>query len=467
MHMEAGGETMNANNARKKWTIIERALVLLPLLVLSAVVAQAQVFYVRQGAVGTRIGANWTNAYLTLPATLVRGATYYVADGAYGDYVFDDPERATLAITIKKATATDHGANTGWEASFGDGTAEFTNMTFYTGYYVVNGQYGSWGSAYGFRVKPPATRANAKAIAMYGDPAKNRSAHDIVLAYIDVQENGEDNGANSDDAIYMIGTSTHKVYNITVAGSWIHDTNRTLILARGVHHVSFEYNVIEKRHTTSTVHGELLSLDSSGSVFLTFRYNLIKDVYGTGMLVIGLDHASVHSDIDIYGNLFLMSDPTRYGVSNGIITCSTGNTVNNARIFNNTFAFNSTGLNALGIVYFSKGTGNLAYNNIIYRPSKPARWMNVSHDYNSYYEAGAQSETNQFVGYGDPFQNVAAYDFRLRASTVPGFTLEGLYSRDLTGALRGADGNWDRGAYEFSGSGAAVPEAPSNMRVKY
>ncbi len=47
-----------------------------------AVAAEAQTFYVRQGASGT--GTSWADAYPSLPPALVRGATYYVAAGTYG-----------------------------------------------------------------------------------------------------------------------------------------------------------------------------------------------------------------------------------------------------------------------------------------------------------------------------------------------------------------------------------------------
>ena len=35
-------------------------------------------------------GTSWSNATDDLPATLVRDYVYYVADGNYSDYIFDD-----------------------------------------------------------------------------------------------------------------------------------------------------------------------------------------------------------------------------------------------------------------------------------------------------------------------------------------------------------------------------------------
>src|SRR4030042_2436744 len=102
---------------------------------------QAQTVYcVRAGATGTNNGSDWNNAFSTLPATLVRGATYYVADGEYSAYKFDDSVSGTSVITIKKATASDHGTNTGWLSSYGDGQAVFSGyILFDTSYWVFDG----------------------------------------------------------------------------------------------------------------------------------------------------------------------------------------------------------------------------------------------------------------------------------------------------------------------------------------
>src|SRR5262245_4189942 len=76
--------------------------------------AAAATRFVRAGASGAANGSDWTNAYPSLPATLTRGDTYYVAAGTYSGYRFSTPASGTTLITIKKATVADHGTNTGW-----------------------------------------------------------------------------------------------------------------------------------------------------------------------------------------------------------------------------------------------------------------------------------------------------------------------------------------------------------------
>ena len=120
--------------------------------------SQAANKYVRPGATGSNNGTDWTNAYRSLPSALVRGDTYYVAAGSYPAHTFGDPQSGTLTITVKKATAADHGTASGWQATYGTGQATFNSVIqFQTGYYVLDGQTrneADWfdGASYGFRI---------------------------------------------------------------------------------------------------------------------------------------------------------------------------------------------------------------------------------------------------------------------------------------------------------------------------
>ena len=74
--------------------------------------------YVRAGATGDGSGSDWINACPDFTgscavSSLVRGDTYYVAAGTYGSRTFNTAESGTLVITIKGATASDPGTDTG------------------------------------------------------------------------------------------------------------------------------------------------------------------------------------------------------------------------------------------------------------------------------------------------------------------------------------------------------------------
>jgi hypothetical protein len=99
------------------------------LLILIATPVSAANVYVRVGAAGAATGADWTDAYTALPSVLVRGNTYYIADGTYGAYTFDDAVSGTSVITIRKATVASHGTETGWDNTYGDGVTTFAGAS--------------------------------------------------------------------------------------------------------------------------------------------------------------------------------------------------------------------------------------------------------------------------------------------------------------------------------------------------
>ena len=129
--------------------------------------------YIRADATGANTGENWTDAWVNLPDSLLRGHVYYVASGIYGGqanmlshpwcvYRFNDPDEGNQFIFIKKATQANHGTSEGWNAIYGIGQAVFQSTTmdgntfeFWTDYYDVDGQEGkSNGSSeqHGFRI---------------------------------------------------------------------------------------------------------------------------------------------------------------------------------------------------------------------------------------------------------------------------------------------------------------------------
>ena len=127
--------------------------------------------YIRSGATGSQSGADWANACSGFTgscavSSLVRGDTYDVADGSYGSYTLTRGANGTSVITIKKATVQDHGTDTGWVDTFGDGQATFGPLAFTTSYWMFDGQTGggpgSWTSGFGFAVKPTGTTPGIK-----------------------------------------------------------------------------------------------------------------------------------------------------------------------------------------------------------------------------------------------------------------------------------------------------------------
>lgn len=113
--------------------------------------------YVWCGATGAGTGADFNNAYRDLPASLLRGDTYYIAGStacSYGYHAFKDPVNGTSVISIIKATAANSGLVAGWQPGFGSNPAMWltpaktpaNNLSFWyitSGYYTFDGQYGT------------------------------------------------------------------------------------------------------------------------------------------------------------------------------------------------------------------------------------------------------------------------------------------------------------------------------------
>jgi hypothetical protein len=186
------------------------------------------------------------------------------------------------------------------------------------------------------------------------------------------------------------------------------------------------------------MHGELWSADHpSGLTNVTFRYNYVKNFTSTGGLILAGGNG-----IDIYGNIFQGS----VGQANGVIAnWTSGALTTNVRIYNNTF------VDADAYIGIGNNSGWVAYNNLFYSNSRVG-FANTTHNYN--WSDSNLSEANGQISSSNPFIASANGNFRLATATNAGNSSIGApYNKDLDGNTRGADGTWDRGAYEYGGGG--------------
>jgi hypothetical protein len=129
-------------------------------------------------------------------------------------------------------------------------------------------------------------------------------------------------------------------------------------------------------------------------------------------------------------------------------------------IAGNTF-YNLAGLNT-GI-RFTAAIDNLEVVNNLWAGCRTNQIMlNGDHHHNAFWDnwrvSGAEpvslddrieEDTAQFFS-ADPFVDAEGYDLRLILATEPGVSLDHPFAQtDLSGAERGADGAWDRGAFEY------------------
>ena len=450
---------------------LKTLLILAPLILLPQLAQAQAVFYVRAGAVGSGTGLDWTNAYPAIPASMTRGATYYVADGTYSGQTFDEPVSGTEVITIKKATISDHGTGTGWSSTYGDGQANFTGgFTFVTDYWVIDGstrREAAWndGPSYGFKTTNVFTNYFA-----FG-----HAADSVTLKYLDI---GADYG-NSDSEFYedliYLGGFSETAENWLIHRCYIHN-GRVIAQHAGVHNVTYEYSFLGPNWSKTGIRHQV-----RGSS-VTIRFNIFKNacqgqpgVPGVGnscTAIVGWygnagSNGENYTNSSVYGNVFIDTNGTVF-YSGGAIEMGDDRTsqgggpqdCTGCRAFNNTFVGigrldpgSHVGLNFGGTI-----TNSEARNNI---------WYNVG-DTTPFCQA-ASCSNNPKITNGNIFVDAGSENFRLSSNGAAGSGdfLSAPYNTDMDGITRGANGVWDIGAYEFNiGAPNSTPASPTGLRIQ-
>jgi hypothetical protein len=430
-------------------------------------------YYIRDGGSASITGTgacvstgsgNWNtaNACDDLPATLVRGAYYLVATGTYAGKTLSTANSGTTAITIQGATASSHGTSTGWVNSYSvaaaDGGAQaiWGNHTATTDYWTFDGAVGGLAdsslssqaatrSTYGFAVTQ--TVAGAVDAAFYINTSSS-SRTNITIKHVAFKAPGT--FATTDETAIRNTIGSNKNLNLW-AYSNLFDQFQGDFVSEGsggsVTGWLIEYNYILNHFSNSAHHGESVNANND-IVSPTIRYNRFVGASGTGSTgCITANNAALTSPA-IYGNVF-----KSLVVTNGIITSTSTGTMSGALVYNNTFDSNSDPFDGtVNWVNTSPAGSATSYNNLIYNQTGN---VDGTHDYNYYVSLtnGLPTETNRQTASGDPFVSRATGDYHLAAASNAGTTLASPYTLDPLGNTRGADGTWDRGAYEFCSGG--------------
>jgi hypothetical protein len=428
------------------------------LLALVALVSSGNTFavnhYVRAGASGANTGTDWTDAFTSVP-TMQRGDTYYIADGSYGSQDFGIGVSGTTLITVKKATEADHGTATGWNSTFGDGTADFTSWNFGTSYWLVDGQVGggpgSWDTGHGFSI------FSSTAILI----TSGTGTSNVTIKHTKANS---DRGTTFIAGFKNVGGFTDYTFSycafMNIFGPIFHigsSSNSTI-----------EYSYLYNNLSTPAFHSEGISSIGTNSGW-TIRYNLWDTIDGTAVIA-GVNTGT--SDAwNIYGNIFSRSvTPLYYYEEFGAGT--NHQSLTNSNIFNNTVLNN--GPNSQGGFTINVGSGNQAYNNLFYNnDANQYQWTNLPHEY-TYASANIRSADGPFDkdaeiltgesngqdgGSANPFTSYNANPLlaNFTASTDTGFDTDSLLpgnTVDMLGRTRGTSSQWTRGAIQFSAGGS-------------
>lgn len=328
-------------------------------------------YYIRAGATGSNDGTNWTDAWTQLPGTLTRGNIYYIAEGSYPGYTFDDSQSGDSYIYIIKATSGKHGTDTGWDNTYGD-DAIFGPINFTEPYYEFNGQ-----SDQGFEV-----------VGGYQGTIVNITADHIILKNNLLNGNFQNPGDHVDGACAGLGLDGADY--ATIKNNIIYDVADDGVAAGNLTNLSFISNTVYNLHGCGTDGGcgpcynghsdgiELYNVDNS-----EFVGNFIYSVSSTSALYFG-DWASSTDD---YCNNLVFSNNILYnnkgtGFTAYIIKADS------IKFYNNTFWGIPDG--AYGGLSIGPDVTNLdMYNNIILS-------VNYSHLGTSYDSSNHRGNNNLF-----------------------------------------------------------------------
>lgn len=434
--------------------------------------AHAQSFYyVRYGATGANNGSDWNNAFASLPTTLVRGATYYIADGSYGHFTFNTVVSGTAYIYIKKATIANHGTNTGWQDGYGDGVATFTGLIFSTSYYDFDGQVGggpySWNTGHGFEVYRVTNKCGDASLITIGPAVSNIAIRHTKIfsdynAYTIAGIKGVNGGSNITVSYCQISDVFGVLFHI---GNWTDST--------------IEYSYLSRNKSTGAGgtpcadwHSEgISSLGTNSNI--TIRYNLWDRIEGTAVFA-GIS-VGTSDNWQIYGNIFSRSTTVIYYYWE--VPGTNQNRMINSKFLNNTIVGQSG--HSQGGIVIQNGSNNVVYNNIWYDNIANAFGISATHDYQyadrnrrvadcnppcnkdpeliSGEAHGQAKKGNPFVSYNsDPL--LANFKARTQAGLDTSALVPGNNS-DMFGNQRAY--SWERGALVYK----THPSPPTNLRI--
>lgn len=388
---------------------------------------------------GTGDGSRWTHAFAGLPERLERGAKYYLASGEYPDHAFNDPVSGEQVIGLVKAVATDHGGDEGWDATMGQGSADFGPVQFVTGYFLVDGQtgIGGDGSSYGISISSHGCEEQRDTLVTF---PWNTEATNISLRHVDIQQCGHrgDPTTGSEDAIYSY---TAGVTRLAIKNCYVHDAFRVLLLLQNSSDILIEGTTFAR----AGMHHEAGSINLRSSSAVAIRRNVFIDSYGVFMTFQDC------SGVEVSGNVVRGKLPD-WEVWAAIWVTNGGSDIS---VTNNTF-YNLAGLN-VGIRDDSGASGLTVRNNLWARSRTNQIMLAGEHSHNAFFDNRREgsllderiTEDHKQVLETDPFVDDAAWDLRLAIPTEAGIPLPPPRDLDLMGQTRGADGVWDRGAYEY------------------
>jgi hypothetical protein len=333
--------------------------------------------------------------------------------------------------------------------------------------------------------------------------------HDVTIQYVDIAGGNptSDSGCIA-QAVDWEGGSYHMTFDhgyvhqeavpFFIKGNHNHQNGSGFVFGSGDSN-TVQYTYVQLNYSSPGYHSEGCSC-SEGLTNFTWRYNYTDQIGGMGTNG-STAHLATPSGATynggngpngpwfIYGNVFTNTAPTRCLVGDGVLAIFGSTFTDNIYFLNNT-TYN------LGANYCNVGNGNpesgfgiglgfttpmqalYSENNLFFNadpmtiiPTGTTSWngatmTSTTWSYNSYFRTptagGRDPDAQKQVTASNPFANAGAC-CALALDTSAGTSTHALVPGndvDMNGIARGADGTWDRGAFQIS---SAPPNAPTSL----
>ena len=408
--------------------------------------ALSETVCVGPSATGNGTGSDWNNTAAWSSVNFVRGDIYYLQDGSYAGKSLSTATSGSTLITIKKAVASDHGTDNGWNLStMGSGQAAISSLAISSSYWTINGQSGD-----GASVCPCDISTNNYGI--YISDADDSVFLSGALTNITISHARFYTTRQGTYAILQGPTDSGTVNSLTISYCLFNGFNSVYANGSGIwSNVVFEYNVVLNSEGDSKHHGNVINALWAPLVNNVIRYNVFygyTSQYGDHISgVIVANGANINGAL-IYGNVF-----DQIGGCTYLAGANSGYFINNCVFYNNT-VINTPNYSGYPVCGRNSGTGNIARNNLYYDGAWDypygSAWPN--HDYDAWYScANGAGESHEFIITANPFMNYTGMDYRLATNTPAGQNLGSSYNTDPLGHQRTT---WSRGAFEYAASGS-------------
>ncbi len=446
---------------------LTKRILMLCVLVLPTLASAANHYILPSPGTGTHAGTDWNNACSGFtgkcdPGSMTRGDTYFVGGGSYpGGYTFNVASSGSSIISIIGATAANSGGVTGWSSTYDVSSAPATfgaTIEFDTSYWTFDGAVGAafdntpgrYGFSFGASLSQALTIGTAGSGGVCGSAVSN-----LTIAHFYGKATSSDVEKEFEEGNTYGGVLTNITFTNFLIDGWqgLFMTKSGGCSSTPYTGWTVQYGVMLNGFSSSANHGEWINPNERAVSGLIVRYNIFRGSSGSaGMTGTIVANNSDNNNAQIYGNVF-----DGLLVGNGVITGTSAGNLNNAVVYNNTF-LNTTVATNNPIGGSGQGSGNVAYNNLIYNMSASLGGGFTS-DYNAYFSTtNTPSEAHGQTGSSNPFANLAGGSYSLSSDTAPWTPLVTPYNVDPDGLTRTSS----RGGYQFS-SGGGAPAPPSGL----